>query len=58
MKIILIVVMLFCGMFVSAQQPEEPFYESGNAFVRFCYVGARRSVPVPLSRSIKMIEES
>lgn len=43
MKIILMMVTLCCGMFVSAQEPEEPFYESGNAFVRFCTAADRVS---------------
>ena len=42
MKIILLVT-LCCGSFVSAQEPEETLYESGNAFVRFCTAADRVS---------------
>jgi hypothetical protein len=42
-KTILILVILCCAVFMSAQVPEEAFYESGNAFVRFCTAADRVS---------------
>jgi hypothetical protein len=43
MKTLLVLVMLCYGMLVSAQEPVEAFYESGNAFVRFCTAADRVS---------------
>ena len=43
MKTILVLAVLCCGTVVSAQVPEEGFYESGNSFVRFCTAAERVS---------------